>query len=78
MIKLQETIQGIESAQADLDTFKALEEGNKVIKDLQNQVSIDDWEDLYDTHKENMEQRQREIDLFGEELNDEDLAAELD
>ena len=41
-------------------------------------MSIADWEDLYDEHKENMEQRQREIELFGDVLNEEDLAAELD
>ena len=41
-------------------------------------MSIEDWEDLYDTHKENMEQREREIELFGEVLKEDDLAAELD
>ena len=33
-IKLQETMQGIESAQADLEVFEALKEGDKVLKDL--------------------------------------------
>lgn len=73
-IRLQETMQGIESAQADLDIASALAEGNKVLKDLQSQV---DWDTIVDDHKENMEIRQREIEMFGEELADDDLLAEL-
>ena len=57
-------MQGIESAQADLNIASALAEGNKVLKDLQSQV---DWESIVDDHKENMAVREREIELFGEE-----------
>ena len=77
-IKLQETILAIESAQADLQVFAALKEGDAVIKDLHQKVSIADWEELYADHKENMEVREMEIEMFGEALNDDDLAAELD
>ena len=49
-IKLQEMIQGIESAQADLNVFEALKEGDAVLKDLQQKVSIEDWEELYESH----------------------------
>ena len=71
-------IQGIESAQADLQVFEALKEGDAVLKDLQQKVSIEDWEDLYESHQENMDVRQMEIDMFGDVLKDDDLAAELD
>ena len=76
-IKLQEMIMGIESAQADLQIFEALKEGDAVLKDLQQKVSIADWEELYDAHAENMDTRQMEIDMFGEVLKDDDLEAEL-
>ena len=69
---------GIESAQADLEIYSALKEGDAVIKDLHQKVSIADWEELYADHQENMDVRQMEIDMFGEALNDDDLAAELD
>ena len=71
-------MQGIESAQADLEVFAALKEGDAVLKDLHQKVSIEDWEELYASHKENMDVRQMEIDMFGEALNDDALAAELD
>ena len=77
-LKLQETIQAIESAAADLNVFEALKEGDAVLKDLQQKVSIADWEELYESHEENMQVRQMEIDMFGEALKDDDLAAELE
>ena len=77
-IQLQQTLLSIESAAADLDIFTALKEGDAVLKDLHAKVSIQDWEELYESHQENMEVRQMEIDLFGAELQEEDLAAELD
>ena len=49
-----------------------------MLKDLHQKVSIADWEQLYEDHQENMDVRQMEIDMFGEALNDDDLAAELD
>ena len=49
-----------------------------MLKDLQKQVSMQDWEDLYESHQEQQERRQMEIDMFGEELNDDALADELD
>ena len=63
-------MQAIESAQADVQVFAALKQGDAVLKGLQKQVSIEDWEELYASHKENMEVRQMEIDMFGEALND--------
>ena len=55
-----------------------MKEGDAVIKDLHQKVSIADWEELYADHQENMDVRQMEIDMFGEALNDDALADELD
>ena len=74
-IKLQETIQGIESAQQDINIAEALKEGTQVLSDLQKQV---DWETVVEDHKEQMALREREVELFGEELADEDLLNELE
>ena len=49
-IKMQELMMGIESAQADLQIFSALKEGDAVLKDLHSKVSIADWEELYADH----------------------------
>ena len=49
-IKLQETMQAIESTQADVEIFAALKEGDAVLKDLQQKTSIADWEELYESH----------------------------
>ena len=77
-MKLQETMQGIESAQADMEVFAALKEGDAVLKGLHQKVSIEDWTQLYEDHEENMDIRQQEIEMFGEPLNDDALADELD
>ena len=49
-----------------------------MLKDLHQKVSIADWEELYADHQENMDVRQMEVEMFGEALNDDNLAAELD
>lgn len=75
---LQQTLQSIESAQADVQIMKALKTGDSVLKDLQKQTSMQDWEELYDSHKENLEIHDMECELFGEALNNDELADELD
>ena len=77
-LMLQETLGNIESAIADAEVFKALKQGDAIIKELQAQVSIEDWEGLMDDHKENLAQQQREAELFGEPLKDDDLMNELE
>lgn len=39
---------------------------------------MEDWEDLYDAHKENLEIHDMEVEMFGEALKDDELADELD
>ena len=46
-----------------------------MLNDLQKQV---DWESVVEDHKEQMAMREKEIELFGEELADEDLLNELE
>ena len=75
---LQQTLNNIESTIADAEIFKALKQGDSVIKELQAQVSIEDWEGLMDDHKENLALQKREQELFGKVLEDEDLLGELE
>ena len=37
-----------------------------------------DWEDLYDSHKDNLERHEMEQEMFGEVLDDAEMEAELD
>ena len=69
---------GIASAQVDLEVMKALKQGDQVLKDLQKQCSIEDWEELYDSHKENLQMHDMDVEMFGEVLKDDELARELD
>ena len=75
---LQETLNQIESAQADVNIFNALKTGDQVLKDLQKQCSIEDWEALYEDHQENMAIYDQEVEMFGEVLKEDDLMDELD
>lgn len=77
-LMLANTLQAVESAQADVEIMKALKQGDSVLKDLQKQTSMQDWEDLYDSHKEQKEIHDMECEMFGEALNDDDIANELD
>ena len=47
-------------------------------KDLHEKVSIEDWEELYENHQENLRMHDMEVEVFGEALKDEDLLADLD
>jgi len=58
--------------------MKALKQGDQVLKDLQKQTSMADWEDLYDSHKENLEIHDMECEMFGSALDDDALTDELD
>ena len=77
-LMLQQTLSAIESAQADVEIMKALKQGDSVLKDLQKQTSMQDWEEMYESHKENQEIYEMEQQMFGEVLKDDDLQDELD
>ena len=76
--KLQEVLMNIESTQADVEVFNALKQGDQVLTDLQNQVKMEDWDELYERHQDQKERDQMEVDMFGEALDDDALANELD
>ena len=58
--------------------MEALKQGDKVLKVLQAQASIEDWEELYESHQDNLKVHDMEVEMFGEALNDDELANELD
>ena len=58
--------------------MKALKTGDSVLKDLQKQTSMQDWEQLYESHQENLERHNMEVELFGAPLDNDQLADELD
>ena len=47
---LAKTVHDIESAMVDVQVAKAMESGNKVLKELQTLVSIEKFEEIYDEH----------------------------
>lgn len=75
---LQDTVHGIEAAQADVQVFEALKQGDQVLKDLKSRVSIEDFEALYDDHQDMLKQQDREREMFGELLNDDEIEADLE
>ena len=75
---MQQTINNIESAQFDVQVFQALKVGDKVISELQSQVSMDKLEELYESHQEHLERQEMEQQMFGQVFDDEELQDELD
>ena len=39
---------------------------------------MSDWEEMYDSHKDNVARHEMEAEFFGEVLDDADMEAELD
>ena len=39
---------------------------------------MEDWEQLYEDHQENLRMHDMEVEMFGEALKEEDLLADLD
>ena len=76
--KLQEVMMNIESTAADAEIFAALKQGDEVLTDLQKQVSMEDWDELYDKHQDHVARHEMEVEMFGEALDNDALANELD
>ena len=62
----------------DVNVYEAMRQGEQVISDLQKKASLEDFEALYEKHKEHEERQQMERELFGQVLNEEELQDELD
>ena len=54
ILVLQQTAQNVESAQMDVNVYDAMKVGDACIKDLRAQVSLEDFEELMDEHKDNL------------------------
>ena len=75
---LQQSIANIESAQMDVNVYEAMKKGDQVLSDLQKQASLEDFEEMYERIQENEAIKEREREIFGAVLNEEDLQDELD
>ena len=49
-----------------------------MLKELKSQVTIEQFEELYDDHKDQVAQHEAEQELFGEILDEDELLGELD
>ena len=76
-IMLDETVMAIESAQMDVEVFQAMKQGDQVLTDLRKQVTVDEFEELYDNVKDAEENLDREREIFGEVLDKDALMDEL-
>ena len=75
---LQQTISNIESAQMDVNVYEAMKKGDQVLSELQKQASLEDFEEMYDRIQEQEAIKDRERELFGQVLNEDELQDELD
>ena len=78
MAMMQDTLDNIESTQADIAFYKAAEQGKNVVAELQKMVTNEMFEDLYAEHQDQLERQEADQKLFGEVLNEDDMMAELD
>lgn len=74
---LQQTLQNIESAQMDVNVMEALKKGDKVITELREQAKMEDFEELYERHQDQMAVKEKEMELFGQILDEDELEDEL-
>ena len=75
---LETSIRNIESAQSDVNVYAAMKQGDKVITELQKQVTLEQFEELYDKHQEQQARKDMEAEMFGRVLNEDELQDELD
>jgi len=47
---LEQTLRNIESAQMDVNIYDAMKQGDKVIEELHKQVTLEQFEELYERH----------------------------
>ena len=79
---IEKQISSLESATINLDVFKTMKMGQKIIKKSQENINIDKIEDLMDEIEEQRETTQTISNMFSQRVDliyeDEDLLAELD
>ena len=62
----------------DVNVYEAMKKGDQVLSELQKQASLEDFEEMYDRIQEQEAIKERERELFGQVLNDDELQDELD
>jgi len=79
---IEKQISSLESATINLEVFKTMKMGQKIIKKSQENINIDKIEDLMDEIEEQRETTQTISNMFSQRVDliyeDEDLLAELD
>ena len=75
---MEQTIRNIESAQSDVNVYEAMKQGDKVIEELQKQVTTEQFEELLERHQEQQARKDMEAEMFGQVLNEGELQDELD
>lgn len=75
---IDDQISSIETAQSQKETLKVLDNGNKVLKELQKEVNIEKWEKVSDDLNE-LKENQNEIADFlkSHNVNNEEFEEEL-
>ena len=74
---LAESIHGVEQAQADVNVAKALKTGNDTIKSLRSAMPVEQFEEILDDHQEQVALYEKEQEMFGEVLDNDELENEL-
>jgi hypothetical protein len=49
----------------DVNVYEALKQGDQIITDLQSKASLEDFEQLYERHKDQKSRMEMEQELFG-------------
>ena len=62
----------------DVQVYEAMKKGDQVLADLQSQTAIDKFEEIYERIQDNVARQEKERELFGQPLDDEELQGELD
>lgn len=75
---LEQTLRNIESAQMDVNIFDAMKQGDRVIEELHKQVTLEQFEELYERHQDQQARKDMEAEMFGRVLKEDDLQNELD
>ena len=77
-IMLVQVSQQIEQANFDVQMLDAMKQGDQVLKELRSQVSAEDFQEIYEGVQEQQEIMDKEREMFGEMLDQDQLLSELE
>ena len=75
---MNEVIAGIEAAKADINVMQALKDGDKLLKELRAQATLEDFEKITDDIAEQQAIYDQEVEMFGHVLGEDELLEELE